>query len=68
MAINSINYQTSYKILDPEWKKHNHRAMQCEMEAKYYVTPDQISDFGKALAQKGTCNKETDEWGSGITK
>jgi hypothetical protein len=68
MAVLSFDDQLSQDIGTPAWKKDVHRALQCETEAIYALTPDQLSDAGKANARLETCNKATDEWDAGITR
>ena len=68
MAVISFEGQLSEDIGTPEWKRDVHRSLQCETEATYALTPDQLSEKGQADARLGTCNKATDEWDAGITR
>ena len=68
MAVISLKYKMQLDVLDPEWKKNSDRVFQCTTEATYYITPDRLTEMGRQQAQKETCNKETSEWGAGITK
>ncbi len=67
MSVLSFEGQLSQDIGTPEWKASTHRALQCETEAIYVLTPEQLSEKGKADARLQTCNKATDEWDEGIT-
>jgi hypothetical protein len=54
--------------LSPGWKQAFDRVQQCIVEVKLQITPGALSDEGKSMARKGTCNKKTDEWNEGITR